>query len=566
MKIAMKKTCYPAALLAATTLAASAYAQAPAVPNATARQSAPAAPVLRPCSSVVVDPPTVLTLGKSRVVRLDFPVARLIVGGQAASRAGRAVAPGAPGSPAAVPAAPAAAASDGVADTEITLLSPTELFFLGKKTGSMNVVLQSTDGRCVVKDIVVTVDPETLQAKLVELMPEQTAIKVRGADTALVLTGSVSDAVKLEQVMSVALSYADAKKVVNLLRVTAPQQVMLEVKIAEVSKNLLDKLGASVNLSRNASSGLNTYSLISSFLSGGGGLVQALRIGRGTVTIDAQKDDGLVRVLAEPNIMAISGQSASFLSGGKIFIPVAQTPNTTTGGSTITLEEKEFGVGLKFTPTVLDGRINLKVVSEVSELSQTGSPFTTVSGFTAVLPSMTTRRVDTTVQLADGQSFVVAGLIKNNITEAVNKFPGLGEVPVMGALFRSTEFQTDQTELMFVVTPRLVKPLTGAVALPTDNHITPSRNEMILRGVGEGAAPAPVRSSLAQPVPLAPSAPPPAARPTSAAAPAPEAPVMKSKEAALMVTAETATPAAIRTSVIDPVPVPSSQPAPAARP
>ena len=131
------------------------------------------------------------------------------------------------------------------------------------------------------------------------------------------------------------------------------------------------------------------------------------------------------------------------------------------------------------------GRINLKLVSEVSELSQTGSPFTTVNGVTAILPSMTTRRIDTTVQLGDGQSFVVAGLIKNNMTEALNKFPGLGEVPVMGALFRSTEFQTDQTELMFVVTPRLVKPLTTAVNLPTDNHIVPSRGDVILMGSGE---------------------------------------------------------------------------------
>ncbi len=204
--------------------------------------------------------------------------------------------------------------------------------------------------------------------------------------------------------------------------------------------------------------------------------------------IDAQKKDGVVRVLAEPNIMAISGQAASFLSGGKIFIPVAQT-NTGAGGTTITLEEKEFGVGLKFTPTVLDGtRINLKVVSEVSELSQTGSPFTSVAGFTAILPSMTTRRVDTTVQLMDGQSFVVAGLIKNNFNEALEKFPGLGEAPVVGALFRSTEFQTDQTELMFVVTPRLVRPLNAPVALPTDNHIVPSRGDVLWNGAGEGAA------------------------------------------------------------------------------
>jgi pilus assembly protein CpaC len=482
------KACYPTALLAATTLIASAYAQAPAAPS---RAAAAQTSTLKPCSSVVVDPPTTLTLGKSRVVRLNSPVARMIVGGQAASRAGKAVPANVPGAPAgAVPASAPQQASDGVADTEITLLSPTELFFLGKKTGSMNVVLQGSDGRCVVKDIIVTVDPDTLQAKLGELMPEETAVKVRGADTALVLTGNVSDAIKLEQILSLASSYGDPKRMVNLLRVTAPQQVMLEVKIAEVSKTLLDKLGASMNVSKTASSGLNTYSLISNFLSGGGGLVQALRIGRGVINIDGERNDGIVRVLAEPNIMAISGQSASFLSGGKIFIPVAQANNGTTAGTTITLEEKEFGVGLRFTPTVLDGRVNLKVVSEVSELSQTGSPFTSIGGVTAILPSMTTRRVDTTVQLGDGQSFVVAGLIKNNVTEALNKFPGLGEVPVMGALFRSSEFQTDQTELMFVVTPRLVKPLTTAATLPTDNHIVPDRSDYMLMGRSEGRRPA----------------------------------------------------------------------------
>jgi pilus assembly protein CpaC len=441
-------------------------------------------------------------LGKSRVIRLDFPAARIVVGGQSTSRAGRPVelppagTPGAAAGGGAPPAAGGAAGSDGVADTEITLLSPTELFFLGRKTGSMNVVVQSSDGRCVVKDIVVTIDPETLQATLGALMPDETSIKVRGAENSLVLTGTVSDAVKLEQIMSVATSYSDIKKVVNLLRVTAPQQVMLEVKIAEVSKSLLDKLGSSLAVQRTASNGLNTYSLISNFLSGGGGLLQAMRIGRQALTIDAEKNDGVVRVLAEPNIMAISGQPASFLSGGKIFIPIAQTPNGAGAGTTITLEEKEFGVGLKFTPTVLDGRINLKVTSEVSELSQTGSPFTTISGITAILPSMTTRRVDTTVQLGDGQSFVVAGLIKNNVTEALNRIPGLGEAPIVGALFRSTEFQNDQTELMFVVTPRLVKPVTGNITLPTDNHVIPNRTDVMLNGMGEGKAP-PARPAVA---------------------------------------------------------------------
>jgi pilus assembly protein CpaC len=583
------KICCPAVIFAATTLALSAHAQAPAPGAATtATPSAPpatrpaarppAARVVRPCTSVVVDPPTILTLGKSRVVRMDFPVARLIVGGQAASRAGRPL----PVGPAATAQEPGAAAapggarqqqqrstsqeSDGVADTEITLLSPTELFFLGKKTGSMNVVLQGTDGRCVVKDIIVTVDPETLQAKVTELMPEETGVRIRGADTNLVLTGNVSDSIKLDQILSLAGSYTDPKKVVNLLRVTAPQQVMLEVKIAEVSKNLLDQLGASVNLTKTASNGLNTYSLISNFLSGGSGLAQALRIGRGSLTIDAEKQDGVVRVLAEPNIVAISGQPASFLSGGKIFIPVAQDPSGTGGAVRVTLEEKEFGVGLKFTPTVLDGgRVNLKLVSEVSELSQTGSPFTTVAGVTAILPSMTTRRIDTTVQLGDGQSFVVAGLIKNNMTQSLNRFPGLGEVPVMGALFRSTEFQTDQTELMFVVTPRLVKPLTTAVTLPTDNHIVPTRGEIMLMGTGEGAAPAPIRASVAEPTPLAPT-PGPAARPTNAQTGADKQSTTVRTLQVPVAAPEPATPTAIRTSTIDSSPVPSAAPAPAARP
>ncbi|HWI81812.1 type II and III secretion system protein family protein [Ramlibacter sp.] len=477
----------------------------------------PGQPAGRPCTSVSVDPPTYLTLGKSRVVRLEAPAARLVVGGQSASRAGMPLpvnpeqAGAAPRGSAGAAAAARGTAHDGVADTEITLLSPHELFLLGRRTGSMNVVVQSTDGRCVVKDIVVAIDPDTLQAKLAELMPEETAVKVRGADTSLVLTGMVSDSVKLDQVLTVANSYADSKKVVNLLRVTAPQQVMLEVKIAEVSKSLLDRLG--LDFSRAFTTGAGVTNVISGIIGGGLSVLShshglppgaAGTSSNTTLGIDANKKDGVVRILAEPNIVAISGQSASFLSGGKIFIPVAQDRNG--GGTTITLEEKEFGVGLKFTPTVLDGRVNLKILSEVSELSQTGTPFTAIGGAVAILPSMATRKVDTTVQLADGQSFAVAGLIKNNFTEALNKFPGLGEAPVLGALFRSSEFQSDQTELMFVVTPRLVKPFMAPVALPTDNHVTPSRSDVMLMGTGEG-----------QPLPQAPAV----IAPAPAVAPAP---------------------------------------------
>ena len=480
--------------LAAPAMAADVVAVAPAAAAAAAAPAAaavaaPAAPATRRCTAIIPDDqPTYAVLGKSVVIPLKSRVARIVVSGQPPNRAS-AAAPAAAGQ-----AAPATAANagDAVADVDVTLLSPTDLFFRGRQAGSMNVVLQSVDGTCYIKDVVVTIDPGALQSKLAELMPEENRIRVRSAEKSIVLTGEISDALKLDDVMSLAMAYgADGKKVVNLLRVTAPQQVMLEVKIAEVSKTLLDRLGARVGLQRTASGGLNTYSLISDFLSSGAGLLDAFRVGRASISIDGQKDDGLVRILAEPNIMSISGQQASFLSGGKIFIPVSQNSNGR-AGSTITLEEKEFGIGVKFTPTVLNGgRINLKMISEVSDLSQTGSPFTTVGGVTAVLPSLTVRRADTTVQLNDGQSFVIAGLIKSNSTETVKRYPGLGEVPVMGALFRSTEFQNDQTELMFVITPRLVRPLAESPRVPNDNHVVPSRAEIYLNGALESATPAP---------------------------------------------------------------------------
>jgi len=450
---------------------------------------APSNATVKPCTSVTVDMPTQVLLGKSTVVKLSTPAARIIVGGLSSGRAGKPIEVVENGSPPGQ--RPLAVANyDGVADVDVILLSPTELFFIGKRTGSMNVVLQSSDGRCSVKDLIVTIDPGTLQAKLTELMPEETGIRVIGAENALVLTGKVADAIKLYQVISLATSYGEGKKVVNMLRVTAPQQVMLEVKIAEVSRTLVDKLGSALRVS--GGSGNNSFTVLTDFLSGGNALLRAIHLGSTVVNanLDGQKDDGLIRILAEPNILAISGQQASFLSGGKIFIPVAQTNNG--GFSTITLEEKEFGVGVRFTPTVLDGtRVNLKMVSEVSELDRAGSPFTTVNGVTSVLPSMSVRRADTTVQLNDGQSFAVAGLIKNSSAESVKRFPGLGEIPILGALFRSTEFLKDQTELLFVITPRLVKPLAEVPTLPTDNHVEPNRVEVYFNGSLESSAPVP---------------------------------------------------------------------------
>jgi pilus assembly protein CpaC len=292
--------------------------------------------------------------------------------------------------------------------------------------------------------------------------------------------------------MLIAEAYA-GKKVVNMLNVSAPQQVMLEVKMAEVSKSILDKLGASFSASR-ANGGV-AYAIASGFLgltaaggASGGGLLTITKDGT-TIKVDAENKDGVIKILAEPNIMAISGQEGSFLAGGKIFIPVPQG----SGSNAITLEEKDFGVGLKFTPTVLEGDvINLRVTPEVSELSSTGTTISAAGFTSSVLPSFTIRRASTTVQLRDGQSFAIAGLIKNNITETIRRFPVLGEIPIIGLLFRSSAFQSDKTELLFVITPRLVKPLPADYALPTDGFVPPSKTEFFLGGKLEGKpAPAP---------------------------------------------------------------------------
>jgi pilus assembly protein CpaC len=400
------------------------------------------------------------------------------------------------------------------------LVSPETLYLLGVSVGTTNMIVQGKDGNCSVIDISVMIDPGGLQNTFKELMPEEKDIRVTAASDSLVLSGSVSDSIAVSRAVELAQAYVrrpavmnegaqqeglantsagamvqqqqsnlqqQQVRVINLLTVTAAQQVMLEVKVAEVSKTLIDKLGAGVNGS--SSSGLWTYSLLTSYLTGTlGGTVGMTRSNGTGIKLEAEKKDGLVKVLAEPNVMAISGQEGSFLAGGKILIPVAQS-NTLGGGPTITLQEKEFGVGLRFIPTVLSGgRINLQVAPEVSELSRDGIGINNFSNTVAqIFPLITTRRASTTVQLADGQSFAIGGLIKNNTTTNIRAFPILGEIPILGALFRSSDFQNEKTELVFIVTPRLVKPLPNNYRLPTDNYRDPSRNEFFIDGKMEGA-------------------------------------------------------------------------------
>ncbi len=409
---------------------------------------------------------------------------------------------------------------------------PRSSFFLfGKNIGSSNLMFQNKDGRCAMVEVTVAVDTGSVQSKLAQLMPEEKNIQVGAAADSLVLSGTVADVMAADKAVSIAHAYlrkdwrkaggagggsgggagagggnggsggsggnaAGEERIINMLAVAAPQQVMLEVKVAEVSKSLLDKLG--VGVTARTTGGTWAYTLLSSFLTGSGGLLDAKKSNGSQVTLDAEKDDGLVRLLAEPNVMAISGQEGSFLAGGKIFIPVPQG-----NGGGITLEEREFGIGLKFTPTVLaGGRINIKVAPEVSELSPTGATLTSPnSNSSSILPLITTRRAATTVQLRDGQSFAIGGLIKNNTTTNIKGLPILGEIPVLGALFRSTAFQQDKTELLFVITPHLVQPLPPNYALPTDGVINPTRADLFLMGRMEGKPAETPPQAANQPVP-----------------------------------------------------------------
>lgn len=385
---------------------------------------------------------------------------------------------------------------------DIILLNPREIYILGKKVGSTNIMLWSKNGQSTVVDVSVSMDSNALADKLMLMFPNEKNIKISNAAESLIVSGTVFDAAKVEKVMMIAEAYG-GKKVVNMLNVTAPQQVMLEVKMAEVSKTILDKLGAQFSASR--VNGGVAYAIASGFLSlaatpasiAGGtnsGLI-TITNGNKVFRLDAENKDELIKLLAEPNIMAISGQEGSFLAGGKIFIPV---PQSNSAGNTITLEERDFGVGLKFTPTVLEGDvINLRVSPEVSELSATGTTVS-ASGSTSVLPSFTIRRASTTVQLRDGQSFAIAGLIKSDNGTSIRKFPILGDIPILGTLFRSSEFKNNKTELLFVITPRLVKPLPPNYALPTDNYTAPSKKEFFIDGKLEGK---PAEPDAAKPLP-----------------------------------------------------------------
>lgn len=497
------------------------------------------------CSSAAREPQQVIVpVGKSRMLSLPEPVRTRTLGNPSVVQA--------------------------------MLVSPQTLYLLGLDVGTTNMIVQGKSGGCTVIDVTVGADPGGLQSTLHELLPQARQVRVASAADSLVLSGNVPDSTVAQMVIDIANAFVARQtrsplqapqqqigapvgqnpmlamagtsmgglgmlgaganggqplrspRIINMMTVDSPQQVMLEVKVAEVSKTLIDQLGAAANL--NGAFGSWTFGLLANFLSGGAGVISGMKSNNlpFNFQIDAQKGDSLFKILAEPNLMAISGQEASFLAGGKVFIPVPQASSA--GGTTITLQEETFGVGLRFTPTVLaNGRINLKVAPEVSELSPTGVALTAPNlAGTTILPLITTRRASTTLQVMDGQSFAIGGLIKSSVTGSLKALPGAGELPVLGNLFRSTNFQQDKSELLFVVTPRLVKPLPANFPMPTDSFGPSTRGEVFINGNMEGH---PVVDNPQGMPPGMPAPQTPTGAPTAPMAPAPVAPTTSTSPA-----------------------------------
>jgi len=442
--------------------------------------------------------------------------------------------------------APAARVSVGNPDVaDILILQSTQLYVLGKDLGTTNVLLWDRGDNLIgTLNVEVTHDLHSLKEKLFRLLPKE-EIEVYSAQRNIVLAGRVSNVINMNAALRIAQGYfsqlASAKEsetfdleqgrssredksvgeVINMMNVGGVQQVMLEVKVAEIARTELKRLDV-----RFSSILQNSKNWTWGGVNGGATFPDALfapddsRIpifnnsapygpvidefapndlviqDKGffasylsenalfNIAFDAAKENGLAKILAEPTLVTQTGHEAHFLSGGEFPIPVPR------GIQGTTIEFKEFGVGIRFLPVVLDsGRISLKLNISVSELVSDNSVLINTSGVssTFLIPSLTTRSAESTVELADGQTIGVAGLINESVREVVTKFPGLGSIPGLGALFRSQEFRKGETELLIMVTPHLAKPLApGDIQLPTDKFVEPSDFGWYMQGKLQG--------------------------------------------------------------------------------
>jgi pilus assembly protein CpaC len=362
---------------------------------------------------------------------------------------------------------------------DVLALSNDSIYVLGKKLGTTNLTIYGAGKRLIaVVDLVVSYDVESLKAKLHDVLPGE-AIEVRPVNGGILLSGKVTNPLAVSNAAAIAEQFAP-QAVTNALSVQGSQQVMLQVKFAEVSRNVVRELGIGHDLAVAGDVGFNL--ITSSALP----LAAGVPFGTGVVsaspgnvdletTFQTLEQRGLVRTLAEPNLIALSGDTANFLAGGEFPIPIAQDDDT------ISIEFKEFGVGLSFTPTVIgNDLINLIVAPEVSQIDPTVSIQVDEDGIE--IPGLSTRRAKTTIELRDGQSFAIAGLLQENYQNAISGLPWLADIPILGLLFRSTGFQRNETELVILVTPRLVKPAASMAELsaPTDRLVLPSDADLFL--------------------------------------------------------------------------------------
>lgn len=385
---------------------------------------------------------------------------------------------------------------------EVNFLGPTQLIVTGKSFGTTQLILTFGDRDQRVFDIAVDLELERLIASIRTAVP-RAKVKAHALMDSVVLTGDVPDTEAAERILQVSQIFST--KVINHMHVAGTQQVLLRCTVAEISKSITRQLGFNGwmggqnlrdtfvvnNLNQinpaniGAAAGANMVNPIPMVVGEDGIPITqntTLSIGfpRGQLQIFVQalRENGLLRVLAEPNVVAINGQAASFLAGGEIPIPIS-TANT------IDIKYKEFGVRLDFTPAVLsEDRIRLKVAPEVSEPDFTNS--VTFGGIS--VPGFSTRRVETTVELASGETIAIGGLLNERVRSVVRAVPGLGEIPVLGALFRSVEYQADETELVILVTPEMVDGVSGdqITSVPGANYVQPNDFELYLMGQDEG--------------------------------------------------------------------------------
>ncbi|HVF83220.1 MAG TPA: type II and III secretion system protein family protein [Sphingomicrobium sp.] len=382
-------------------------------------------------------------------------------------------------------------ADDKVADIQVR--SSTQLYVFGKGRGETTVYATGANGKVVYAANVRVGNNISSVTEMLNLAMPEASIQATPMNNLVLLTGTVSSPTDVEEAQRLVQAYVgEGTQVVSRLRSAVPMQVNLKVRIAEVNRTLLKKIG--VNLLTSDSTGgfqLGVLQGAGIFLPEAGETsAQAGAIIRSPVgstvsaagklfgvdiisSLDLAQTDGVVTTLAEPNLTALSGETASFLAGGEFPVPIAQ------GNAAISVEYKQYGVGLAFTPIVLaDGRISMRVRPEVSELSDAGS--VKLNGY--VVPSLTTRRAETTVELGSGQSFMIAGLLQNRNRNNIEKAPFLGDLPILGMLFRSTSYQRDETELVIVVTPYLVRPVSHQLALPSNGYRAPTDVELNIEG------------------------------------------------------------------------------------